>query len=94
MAQLKSVGAFSVAKLFAIMYAVLGLLIGACFSLIAMVGAAASEDFGPFGALLGVGAIVAFPIIYGIAGAIGGLIMALIYNVCAKIAGGIEVEIA
>lgn len=93
MAQLKSVGAVSVAKVFGVMYAAMGLIFGAIFSLIAMAGAATSSEFGPFGALMGVGAIVAFPIFYGIAGAIGGLIMAAIYNFCAKFAGGIEMEI-
>ncbi len=93
MAQLKSVGAFSVMKLFAVMYAMIGLLIGACFSLIAMLGSAASSDFGPFGALMGVGSIIIFPIFYAVIGAIGGAIMAAIYNVCAKFTGGIEVEL-
>jgi len=35
-----------------------------------------------------------FPVFYGLIGAVGGLIMAGLYNVAAKYAGGIDVEIA
>jgi hypothetical protein len=41
----------------------------------------------------GVGAIVVLPILYGVAGFVGGILGAAIYNVIASIVGGIEFEI-
>ena len=94
MATLRSIGPASAMKICGILYAIIGLIIGAILSLVAVLGAASgSSELGAFGALIGVGAIIAAPIFYGIAGAIGGAIAALIYNVCAKIVGGLEVEI-
>jgi hypothetical protein len=36
--------------------------------------------------------MVAFPLIYGVIGSIGGAIGALIYNIAAGIVGGIKIE--
>ena len=41
---------------------------------------------------LGVLSIVAFPVMYGIFGFLGGLIQALIYNLAARFVGGLRVE--
>jgi len=38
-------------------------------------------------------AIVIAPIFYGCIGAVGGLIMSLLYNVAAGIAGGLEINL-
>ena len=46
-----------------------------------------------FGALFGVGAIIFFPVLYGVLGFIGSLIVAAIYNVLASAVGGVEVEL-
>jgi hypothetical protein len=62
------------------------------FSLAAMAGAAFGGESSGFGALLGVGAIVALPILYGGFGFIFTLIGAAIYNVIAGVIGGIEIE--
>ena len=60
-------------------------------------GAAAVTDEAPAGAfvgmLFGAGAIVVMPVFYGIIGAVTMLISAALYNVAAKIAGGIEIEV-
>ncbi|MEM0926137.1 MAG: hypothetical protein AAGJ83_08880, partial [Planctomycetota bacterium] len=77
---------------FGIFNAVIGLLIGAIFSLIAIVGIAAQQGGAIAGIVSGVGAILFFPIFYGIGGFIGGVISALIYNVCAGIVGGLKLE--
>lgn len=90
------VNAFSVAKVAAVLYAGLGLLIGALFSLIGMAGLASAlsnnEAGGFFAALFGVGAIIIMPICYGIFGFIGSFIFASLFNVAAGMTGGIEVE--
>ena len=90
------VNAFSVAKVAAVLYAGIGLLAGALFSLIGMVGVGAAlagqEGAGFLGALFGVGAIIIMPICYAIFGFIGSFIFALLFNLAAGMTGGIEVE--
>ena len=44
--------------------------------------------------LFGAGAVVILPIVYGCIGFVGGLIMAPLYNLVAKVVGGIEVELS
>ncbi len=90
------VNVVSVAKVAAVLYAGLGLLSGALFSLIGMVGltsAMSGTEGGAFvGLLFGAGAIIVMPIVYGIFGFIGSFIMALLFNVAVGMTGGIEIE--
>ncbi len=92
------VGVLSVAKISAVLYAGVGLIIGALFSLIGLAGFAgglASDNAGgAFGsALFGVGAIIILPIFYGIFGFIGTLIGAFLFNLAAGLTGGVEIEV-
>ena len=89
---IKRVGPVSVAKIAGSLYAFFGLCFGALFSLMAMAGAAFGGEGSGYGALLGIGAIVAMPILYGGFGFIFTLIGAAIYNVIAGMVGGIEIE--
>ncbi len=99
---LQRIGAFSCAKLMGALYALLGLIIGIFFSLFGLLGAAAGLSGGGedaaagalFGALFGVGAIILMPVIYGLMGFVGGLIMAWLYNLVARLTGGIELELS
>ena len=90
------VNAFSVAKVAAVLYAGIGLIAGALFSLIGMVGVGASlagvEGAGFMSALFGIGAIIFMPICYAIFGFIGSFIFATIFNFASGMTGGIEVE--
>ena len=90
------VNALSVAKVAAVLYAGLGLLFGALFSLIGMIGVGAAfagqEGAGFAGMLFGVGAIIIMPICYGIIGFIVSFISAALFNVAAGMTGGVEVE--
>ena len=92
---IKRIGPLSCAKLSGLLYAVIGLLIGGVFSMAAMAGAFASETAGAagIGAIMGVGAVIAFPILYGLMGFVATLIAAWLYNVAAGIVGGVEVDI-
>ena len=91
---IKSFNPVSVGKVLGLTYACLGLLIGGCVTLFALaVRGGPGGRGGAEAAVLGVGAVVFIPVIYGLAGFVGGLISALIYNVIAGMAGGIEVEL-
>ena len=91
----RRIGALSLAKMMGALDALLGLIIGAFVSLFALVGASLMQSAGGSGGLkmlFGVGAIIVFPILYGVIGFITGLICGALYNVVARIAGGIEIE--
>jgi hypothetical protein len=91
----KRVGPLSVAKNVAVLYAVIGLLLGALFSLAGAAGAFADNSGVGAGiaGILGVAAIVMFPIIYACIGFVGALIACALYNVVASMVGGIELEV-
>ena len=56
-------------------------------------GSFADEPAAAFlGPVLGVGAVVALPILYGVMGLIGGAIGALLYNAFAGMVGGVELN--
>ena len=81
----------SLAKVYAVVYGLMGLLIGlpaGCF--FALVGSQVS-DAGPL-AGVGFAAVIIYPIMFAIMGFIGGLIFAFIYNLVAGWVGGVEVE--
>src|SRR5262245_13261898 len=98
--RIKRIDPISAAKVGGVLYAGLGLVIGAFVSLVIMAigGAAAFSDEGSraapfFGMLFGAGSIVILPIFYGVLGAIMMLITALLYNLAARITGGIQIEV-
>ena len=98
---IKRVGVVSMGKLMGLLYAGIGLILGACFALFSLLGggallAAGGEEGAMGGGMMmgmGVAAILFFPIMYGIIGFIGGLLTAWLYNVAAKFAGGIEIDV-
>ena len=98
--EVKKVGAWSAAKVMGATYALIGLIFGifvAVAALLGVLGAAAANSgglaeaigFGIGGGLIG---IVVLPIFYGIVGLIFGLISAALYNVVARLVGGIRIE--
>lgn len=101
---IRKIGVVSCGKVSGTLYALIGLILGACFAIISLLGAgaamAARDETGAgalggmFGAAFGVGAIILFPVLYGLLGFIGGLITALLYNLVAGIVGGIEVDLS
>ncbi len=90
---IRKIGPLSCAKVSGVLYALMGLILGAIFSLISLGTAAAGLDSeGGLGFLFGAAAIIILPIFYGILGFIGGAIGAWLYNLIAGWIGGIEVE--
>ena len=96
---IRRVGVLSVAKLQGTLYALLGLLAGAVFALLSLFGVALGSSMGTdshgsiLGVALGVGAIVFFPLVYGLLGFVVGLLGAALYNLVAGITGGVELEL-
>jgi hypothetical protein len=91
---LKRLGPLSCAKIAGTLYAIIGLLVGAVFSVLSLasgLGWNASGDTG-FRPLIGIGAIVAFPILYGGMGFVTTLFGAWLYNILAGSVGGIEMD--
>ncbi len=96
MTVLKRVSPVSAFKVGFVCYAILGFVLGAICTLIAlgvfpMAQGAHSMFLGRFVGLL---AIIICPIVYGLLGAIGALIGAAIYNLASGWVGGLEVEIS
>lgn len=92
---IKRIGPVSCAKISGTLYAAIGLIFGAIFSMVALAGgmAANSSDGAGLGALIGVGAIIIFPVCYGLIGFVATLIFAAMYNVLATMVGGIQMDV-
>jgi hypothetical protein len=58
-------------------------------------GAGAGDEPGTavLGLLFGVGAVVVMPIVYGLLGFVSALVGAALYNLVARVTGGIELEL-
>lgn len=92
-------GVLSLAKVMGVMYGLIGLLIGLFLSLFSVLGAAFSSAFDQsgdawLGALFGVGAVIALPLLYGVFGFLGGLLSGAVYNLVARMVGGVELDVA
>ena len=91
---IKRVVPLSAAKITATLYAIIGLIIGACFSLISVVTTVANPSGQNLpSAIFGVASIVIFPVLYGVLGFLGTLVSAWLYNLLAGALGGVEIEV-
>ncbi len=99
MATVKRIGPGSAFKVGLVTYAILGLILGGITAFLSMVagslGSLSSEAVGAraFGFGLGLGAVIVFPIVYGLVGGVAAAIGAVIYNLVAGWVGGLEVDI-
>jgi hypothetical protein len=103
MIKIHRIGVFSLGKVSAILYALFGLLGGVfmtAMSLISMIfGGSSRSAYSSYsgssdivGVIMGMGAVVCLPILYGVLGFIGGIITAFFTNLALKYAGGLEIE--
>jgi hypothetical protein len=84
-------GPLSSAKVIGLLYAILGLAMGAIISLISAAGGFAHA--GPATPLFGIAAVVFIPIAYGVMGFVMTVILAALYNGLAKLVGGVEIDV-
>jgi hypothetical protein len=90
----KRIGVWSAARIYAAITTAFGLLAGIMFALIALAGAGLSQDAEAWlGPVFGVGAIVFFPMLYGIMGLVMGALGAAIYNLFAGVVGGLSIDV-
>lgn len=102
----KRIGVWSLAKIAGLVYGGMGLISAAIFglfSLFNLLGMATvyavevDQSWGVAGALLSklpvAGAVLLMPLFYGLTGLVGGAITALIYNLVARLVGGLRLEL-
>ncbi len=95
--KLRKIGVTSLAVIQSIIGAFMGIIVALLFGFMisgmnALAGFAGMEDSFPV-MNFGIIGIFIFPIMYGILGFIGGLILGLLYNLAAGLFGGIELEL-
>ena len=95
---IRHIGVGSLAKMLAALYAIWGFIFGIILRASrpwSAPGSAQRHDSAMpvwVGGFFGVGAIIFLPILYGLFGAIGGALTAVMYNVVAGMVGGLEVD--
>ncbi|HEY2459794.1 MAG TPA: DUF3566 domain-containing protein [Candidatus Acidoferrum sp.] len=101
MATVKRIGPGSAFKIGMVMYALIGLLLGCFFAAISGIAgslATAHDSVNPFGRMLGMGmgfgAVIFFPILYGVIGGVFAALGAVVYNLVSGWIGGLEVDIS
>jgi len=102
MATVKRIGPGSAFKVGLVTYAILGLVLGIIAASISGImgslggalGQSATSGASLFGFGMGLGAIILFPIGYGLIGGVFAAIGAVIYNLVAGWVGGLEVDIS
>jgi len=93
MFHLRSIGVLSCAKIFAVVHAVIGILVGFFFLLFGVVGAALAPSQQKLGIVAVIVLAVLMPVFYGVLGLVMGAIWAFVYNLAAESIGGLELHL-
>jgi len=95
--QIRSVDVLSLAKVYGILMAAMGVLVGLIYGVVLLVMGAVmtggGEQEGMGLVVIGAIAVCGAPVAYGVLGFVSGLITGLVYNVIAGKFGGIELEL-
>jgi hypothetical protein len=92
--RIKRFGPLQLGKMLALLYGIMGLIVVPVVLIMTAIAARLPNQPHRTGfATLGVGFVLLLPVFYAAMGFVFGVIGAFIYNVVAKIAGGIEVEV-
>lgn len=90
--QIKRIGVMQQGKLMGALYFLLGIILAVCvWGFSSMMPSAATGK--SFGMGMGIGFVIVAPFVYGVIGFIGGIIVAWLYNICAGMVGGMEIEL-
>ena len=95
----REIGVLSLGKVAGVIYACLGLIVGVIVALVSLLGGFAGmareggAAAGFLAIILGAGAVFILPVFYGVLGALIGMLVAVIYNVAARVVGGLEITI-
>ncbi|WP_407356303.1 hypothetical protein [Methanolobus sp. WCC5] len=90
---INKVGVFSLGKILAAVYAIMGLILGAIMTFTSLIMGSMMYGSGAESMFFGAAAIITLPIFYGVLGFIGGIITALIFNAATGFFGGLEIEV-
>jgi hypothetical protein len=93
---LKRIDPFSAAKMLGLLYALLGHVVGAILAAVGLVAAAAGAGGhhpGEPGPIVLVLAVFVLPVVYGVIGFVVGLLVPALYNLAARLMGGIELTL-
>ena len=90
--KIKKINVLSIGKVACILYALFGLLVGACVTLASLMGVQVIKTEDGTTSPLGVGAVILFPILYAIGGFLSGILTSVFFNLASKWAGAIEIE--
>jgi len=96
---IRHVGVLSAARLAGIIYAAFGLIVGAILALISVMTGGLTSMSGQegqsawLGLIFGGGALIVFPIFYGVCGLIAATIVTCLYNLLARVVGGLEIDV-
>jgi hypothetical protein len=100
MAIVRRIGPGSAFKVGLVTYALIGLALGICVAFFSMaagtlgsMGQSAAPGTRVFGFGMGFGAVIFFPLIYGLVGGVFAAIGAAVYNLAAGWVGGLDVDI-
>lgn len=91
--RVKTVEPLSMGKMLGALYVLLGAIIAVFMGIFAFVGAVSGGNGTATAAVPAVGMMIFMPLIYGLIGFMGGVILALLYNLVARFVGGVEFEV-
>ncbi len=89
---IKRIEPWPLAKIVALIYVAIGLIVGLITTIWSIFFQATMMSSFPIPAAIGIASVIILPVVYGITGLLGSLIVAWLYNVISDWIGGIEIQ--